>query len=646
MAHVKLKLSEGALNHLIANTAETESLSESASTLLSVNAMFNEAYYYFDTYRSTSSKTTLRFEDGATRTYNGTITTIGQDYYYEYGTALANSVILAIPSGVRESITGSLNYSYITDNHDYLEINYQGGTIKDYRVDIFGKSRDAEYGNITAGLAGEINSTAYGILSGTLTKLYSTAQKIEKSNLIEGTFNISGSIVGGVQVSGTLSKFRTDFHDKSFFEIQDSRYLDSHSTINIQTLRQQDFWSGDDTFEIELSNKATQTLRINSGDGNDHLTLKGGRGLLVVDAGNGDDVIRLLDRDPVIKGGAGIDTVETAFSYSIETLGDIENLTLYGSKKADATGNSLNNILHGNSAANILDGRTGADQMFGGAGNDIYIVDNIGDETIELANQGIDTVKAWLSWTLGEHLENLELLGSAHIDATGNSAANKITGNAGNNILDGAGGIDTLIGGQGDDTYIVDLALKGQGNTAVVVLEDKISELANQGIDTLQVRGEFALSQATTLRLANNLENLDASATGLTRLNLTGNAADNIIIGNNADNIIIGGIGADTMTGGGGKDTFRFTSLKELGLAERQDVIMDFTRSEDLLDFKALKGYSFVGEEAFSGVKQLRYETDGSDLILYGNAGGDQQPEFSIKLVGITNLSAADLLLA
>lgn len=646
MAHVKLKLSEGALNHLIANAAETESLSESASTLLSVNAMFNEAYYYFDTYRSSSSKTTLRFEDGATRTYNGTITPTAQDYYYEYGTALANSVILAIPSGVRESITGSLNYSYITDNHDYLEINYQGGTIKDYRVDIFGKSRDAEYGNITAGLAGEINSTAYGILSGTLTKLYSTAQKIEKSNLIEGTFNISGSIVGGVQVSGTLNKFRTDFHDKSFFEIQDSRHLDSNSTISIQTLRQQDFWSGDDTFEIELSNKATHTLRINSGDGNDHLTLKGGRGQLVVDAGNGDDVIRLLDRDPVIRGGAGIDTVETAFSYSIETLGDIENLTLYGSKKADATGNSLNNILRGNSAANILDGRTGADQMFGGAGNDIYIVDNIGDETIEFANEGIDTVKAWLSWTLGEHLENLELLGSANIDATGNNAANKITGNAGNNILDGAGGIDTLIGGQGDDTYIVDLALKGQGNTAVVVLEDKISELANQGIDTLQLRGEFALSQASTLRLANNLENLDASATGLTRLNLTGNAADNIIIGNNADNIIIGGIGADTMTGGGGKDTFRFTSLKDLGLAERQDVIMDFTRSEDLLDFKALKGYSFVGEEAFSGVKQLRYETDGSDLILYGNAVGDQQPEFSIKLVGITSLSAADLLLA
>lgn len=645
MAQVRLKLSEGALNHLINNAANTESLSESASTLLSINAMLNYQYYEFESYRSTNNKVTLRFEDNATRTYNGNFSPTDQDYYLEHGTGLANSVILAIPLGIRETITGNLNYSYAANSYDYLEINYEGGTINEYKIDIFGESADANYGKITVGFTGDIDSTAYGMLNGTLTKFYTTAQKIQKNNLIEGTFNISGSIIGGVQVSGTLEKFRTDYHDKSFFEILDSRDLDSSTTINIQTLRQQDFWGGDDSFEIELSNKATQTLRINSGDGNDHLTLKGGRGLLMVDAGNGDDIFRLLDKDPVIKGGAGIDTVETAFSYSIETLGDIENLTLYGSKRADATGNDLNNILLGNSAANILDGKAGADHMVGGAGNDVYIVDDIGDETIELANQGIDTIKAWLNWTLDEHIENLELLGNANIDATGNNLKNKITGNIGNNILDGAGGIDTLIGGLGDDTYIVDLTLKGQGSKAVVTLEDKIAELVNQGNDTLQLRGEFELTQSTTLRLANNLENLDASATGLTRINLTGNAADNIIIGNDADNIISGGIGADTMTGGGGQDTFRFNSLKELGLAERQDVIMDFTRGEDLLDFKALKGYSFIGEEGFSGVKQLRYVINGGDLTLYGNAIGDQQPEFSIKLVGVTSLSTADLLL-
>lgn len=646
MAQVKLKLSEKVLNHLTTTAAETDSLSESVTALLGINSGLNQSYYHFDAYKSTNNKVTLRFEDGATRTYSGTITPAYSDTYYEYGSALANSVVLNIPAGIRETISGSLNYSYEIDTYDHLQIDYQGGLINEYKVDVFGKLADPYYGKITAGLIGQVYSTASGQVNGTLAKLYSTAQKIEKSTLIEGTFNISGHIVHGAQVNGTLHKFRTDFYDKSLFEISDSRTVDGSTEINLLTLGQHDFWSGDDVFEIELSNKATQTLRINSGAGNDHLTLKGGRGLLTIDAGDGDDTIRLLDKDPVIRGGAGVDTVETAFSYSIETLGDIENLTLYGTKKADAAGNALDNVLRGNSAANILDGKGGADRMIGGAGNDTYIIDSIDDEIIELANQGIDIVKAELSWTLGEHLENLELQGSADINGTGNSAANKITGNAGHNILDGADGVDTLIGGAGNDTYIVDLILKGQGSKASIALQDKIIEASNNGNDTLYLRGEIDLSNAATLRLANNLENLDTSNTGLTRLNLTGNAADNIITGNDADNIIIGGVGADTMTGGAGNDIFRFLSLKDLGLGERQDVILDFTRGEDFLDFKALKGYSFVGEQAFSGIKQLRYETDGNALTLYGNASGDNQPEFSLKLVGINSLSITDLTLA
>src|SRR5690606_32768623 len=195
-------------------------------------------------------------------------------------------------------------------------------------------------------------------------------------------------------------------------------------------------------FQIELSDKATQALHIHSGDGDDSLVVKGGRGMLHVDAGNGDDIIRVLDSSPLVKGGSGNDTVESAFSYSLETLEDIENLTLYGSKAASATGNQLDNLLRGNSAANIIDGKAGADQMLGGAGNDTYLVDQAGDRVIELANQGRDTVKASLSWVLSEHLENLELLGEQAIDGTGNALSNKLAGNSGNNRLDGAAGND------------------------------------------------------------------------------------------------------------------------------------------------------------------------------------------------------------
>jgi len=44
--------------------------------------------------------------------------------------------------------------------------------------------------------------------------------------------------------------------------------------------------------------------------------------------------------------------------------------------------------------------------LIGGQGNDIYVVDNVGDRIIEKANQGsFDSVFASVSWKLGNNLE-------------------------------------------------------------------------------------------------------------------------------------------------------------------------------------------------------------------------------------------------
>ena len=81
---------------------------------------------------------------------------------------------------------------------------------------------------------------------------------------------------------------------------------------------------------------------------------------------------------------------------------------------------------------------------------------------------------------------------------------------------------------------------------------------------------------------------------------------------------------------------------------ERQEVevILDVIRSEGSLDLRVLKGFSFIDEQSFSGLKQLRIETNGSDLLLLGNATGDLHPDFSIRLTGISTLDSTDLLLA
>jgi Ca2+-binding RTX toxin-like protein len=97
-------------------------------------------------------------------------------------------------------------------------------------------------------------------------------------------------------------------------------------------------------------------------------------------------------------------------------------------------------------------GTTGADALIGLAGNDIYRVNNAGDLVIENLNQGTDTVRASLSYTLANNVENLVLIGTGNRNGTGNGLNNRITGNSGNNRLNGDAGNDSLNGGVGNDT--------------------------------------------------------------------------------------------------------------------------------------------------------------------------------------------------
>ena len=192
-------------------------------------------------------------------------------------------------------------------------------------------------------------------------------------------------------------------------------------------------------------------------------TLDGGAGADQLYGGAGDDIY-VVDNvgDQVFEvAGEGKDTVKASVTFTLSA--DVETLTLTGAAAIDGTGNGSDNTLTGNAAANTLyglggvdklDGGVGADTMFGGDGNDTYVVDNLGDQVFENANEGNDTVQSSVTFTLGDNIEALTLTGVDAIDGTGNGLANKITGNGAANILSGAGGVDTLSGGLGDDTLI------------------------------------------------------------------------------------------------------------------------------------------------------------------------------------------------
>lgn len=351
-----------------------------------------------------------------------------------------------------------------------------------------------------------------------------------------------------------------------------------------------------------LNGEAGDDLLLGLG-GNDQLfgglgqdVLNGGVGADIMEGGQGNDIYYVDNvGDSVAElEDAGVDTIMSSISYSLvdtdkagDDGGNIENLTLIGGAAINGIGNDRNNVLIGNVAANILDGGAGADILEGGKGNDTYIVDNAGDVVVETFTAaqggGIDVVKSSVSFVLGENVDRLVLTGTDHINGTGNSLNNTIVGNSGNNILDGKAGVDTLVGGAGDDIYRVDLTPGG-------LLQDVITESTGGGRDTIELRGESINTVARTLTLASTIENLDASATGNSKLHLTGNALDNILTGNAADNILNGGAGNDILIGGGGNDIlvgglgadiFQFDTA--LNASTNVDTVRDFMSGIDVL---------------------------------------------------------------
>jgi len=117
-------------------------------------------------------------------------------------------------------------------------------------------------------------------------------------------------------------------------------------------------------------------------------------------------------------------------------------------------GQAGNDLLYGDEGNDTLDGGAGIDTLVGGDGDDIYVVDNSLDIVTESSDADIDEVRSSITYTLGDNLENLTLIGSGKINGTGNSLDNVLTGNSGANSLNGAAGDDTLSGGAGADTLI------------------------------------------------------------------------------------------------------------------------------------------------------------------------------------------------
>jgi Ca2+-binding RTX toxin-like protein len=353
--------------------------------------------------------------------------------------------------------------------------------------------------------------------------------------------------------------------------------------------------------------------RIYGYEGDDFLD--GGAGADDLIGGTGNDVYVVDNAAEIVSElfNEGIDTVQSYITYTLKD--NFENLTLIGTAAISGTGNSVANHLIGNTANNtlyglagndILDGSSaGVDTLYGGLDDDIYIV-NTGDVVIELADEGIDTVQSYITYTLGANLENLTLVGTAAINATGNTGNNIITGNESANIITGGGGEDTMSGGAGNDTYIVDSAL------------DTVIELSSAGTDLVQ--------SSITYTLTDNVENL--TLTGTANIDGSGNSLDNVIIGNSGGNTLTGGEGHDTLDGGGGIDTYIGGTGNDVYIIDSmsETIIEDFDEGIDtirsVVTVTAL--VSNVENVVLLGTSNLNANGNSLNNMLTGNTGANQ----------------------
>ena len=141
--------------------------------------------------------------------------------------------------------------------------------------------------------------------------------------------------------------------------------------------------------------------------------------------------------------------------------------------------------------------------MQGGMGNDVYVVDDIGDSIIEVEWGTNDTVFSSVDFALSNYVENL-ILSEGASSGKGNALGNLIKGNAKTNLLEGGDGNDLIYTNGGGDTVI-----GGLGNDNIWLNTGQDTVKINTGdsvFNSLDVIHNFTLGDGVSNQEADQLD--------------------------------------------------------------------------------------------------------------------------------------------
>lgn len=295
----------------------------------------------------------------------------------------------------------------------------------------------------------------------------------------------------------------------------------------------------------------------------------------------------------------------TISPYSHE--GDERSNYLFGSNYADnMAGKDGNDTIWGYDGDDIIDGGAGGDSLIGGAGNDVFkfkldeaILDIIDD--FDIAVDKID-------------------LSDISFTSTDDVNFNSI-----NNIKD-------IIFGHYYTYSTIELGSSvGHAGGAIIIFKNNI--------DTSKLTEDnFILTKPLNITGTASTDNL--VGTGLAD-SLKGLSGNDTLLGNAGNDTLIGGADADVLTGNAGQDIFKYESLADsFKTSGKTDLITDFVRGEDKIDFSALGLQAFSYGKTVQGSLEITYDAVNNKTII-----ADKNSSFAIALSGNhSNLNNSDFI--